>query len=111
MRSSRVLERLTANAEVATVLVSIPHSSILRHSGTRGAADETVLIKVPKNPKTQNPPLKENYPMYLHFYKLTVYFAKDMFCRNPYKSPISDVYQPQYLQTSALIYRIASLMC
>ncbi len=35
------LERLTANAEVATVLGSGP--SILRHSGIWGAADEAVL--------------------------------------------------------------------
>ncbi len=32
MRSSRVLERPTANAEVAIVLGSIPHSSIFRHT-------------------------------------------------------------------------------
>jgi hypothetical protein len=36
------LERLTANAEVATVL----DASILRHSGILRAADEAVLKKV-----------------------------------------------------------------
>jgi hypothetical protein len=52
MRSSRSgwdlaewLEPLTVNAEVATVLGSIPASS-LRHSGIWGAADEAVLNTV-----------------------------------------------------------------
>jgi hypothetical protein len=43
------LERLTVNAEGATVLGSIPAS--LRRRGLGGAADETVLKKVLKNTK------------------------------------------------------------
>jgi hypothetical protein len=46
------LERLTANAEVATVLCSIPASS-----DTSGAADEAVLNTVHKK-KSKNPPVK-----------------------------------------------------
>ncbi len=46
MRSSRLLERLPANAEVATVLGSIPASSDTTES--EEAADEAVLNKVLK---------------------------------------------------------------
>jgi hypothetical protein len=47
MRSSLVvIERLTANAEVATVLGSIPASADTAES--EGAADEAVLNKVHK---------------------------------------------------------------
>jgi hypothetical protein len=40
------MERLTANAKIATVLGSNP--SILRHVESEGRADEAVLNKVPK---------------------------------------------------------------
>jgi hypothetical protein len=69
MRSSRVvdeilaewLERLTANALVATVLGSTP--SILRHSRIWGTADEGVLNIVHK--KSKKSPFYTSYKVHL----------------------------------------------